>query len=290
VHAFLQRQAPRLAHQIAVRRSLLGKAELSQDELDALDRIVASLDFSGWGVLVGEVEPILRDLVSDSAYAAMAHVGIDTEARSEVANVVNAHAVDYAETRAADMVGMRRDAAGNLVPNPNAEWQITEGTRDGIRADVRDAIAEGWTNKELADKLVDSYAFSAERAMVIARTETNRASNAGALNGYRESGVVGQKQWLTAEDDRVSEECEANGSAGENQDGVIDLNDDFPSGDEAPPVHPNCRCAIAPVITEAAGTPEATDTEQEETQAEGEAQVEEHEARADAAVSDEAEA
>ena len=75
--------------------------------------------------------------------------------------------------------------------------------------------------------------------MVIARTETIRASNAGTLIGFKASGVVLKKEWTTAEDDRVSEDCEANGDQG-----PIDLDEDFVSGDDAPPAHPNCRCAL----------------------------------------------
>src|SRR6185312_12134499 len=118
-----------------------------------------------------------------------------------------------------------------------------EGTREFLRDDVGQALADGWSNDELAKKLADSYAFSDDRAMTIARTETQMAANAGALNGYKASGVVDGKIWLTAEDDLVSEECQENGDAG-----VIGLDEDFPSGDDAPPVHPNCRCSIAPFI------------------------------------------
>jgi hypothetical protein len=36
------------------------------------------------------------------------------------------------------------------------------------------------------------------------------------------------------------------------------LGDEFPSGDTEPPVHPNCRCTILPVIDE--GVPAIEDT------------------------------
>jgi SPP1 gp7 family putative phage head morphogenesis protein len=132
--------------------------------------------------------------------------------------------------------------AGNLIPNPDARWQITDGTRDFIRTQVRDAMEGGWSNDVLATKLSDSYAFSAERAMVIARTETIRASNQGSLASYTAAGVT-EKEWTTAEDDRVSEDCEANGAQG-----PIPIGEDFDSGDDVPPAHPNCRCTIVPVV------------------------------------------
>ena len=213
-----------------------------------IEAIIARVDFAGWSVLVGNVEPTIEAVIKDSAYAALAQVGIDTEARKEVRNIVDERAVAYARERGAEMVGMRVDELGRLIPNPNAFWQITEPTRDYIRASVREAIAEGWSNDRLAAALSEAYGFSSTRAMVIARTETNRAASIGALMGYKASGVVDAKKWLTAEDDLVSEECQANGVAGPAGDGVLPLDADYPSGDEAPPVHPNCRCAIAPVV------------------------------------------
>ncbi len=250
MHAFLQSQAPKIAGQVQVLRALhrvdpkaIRKADLSRQELDAVEAIVAGIDFAGWSVLVGDIDGMLADIIADGTVAAFAQIGLDVEARKEVLNVVNDFALAAARQRAAAMVGMRADELGRLVPNPNAVWRITEGTRDFLRVDVTAAIAEGWGNDTLSAKIAQSYGFSKERATVIARTETNRASNQGALAGYKASGVVGGKQWLTAEDDKVSPECEENGNAG-----VLALSANFPSGDEAPPVHPNCRCTIVPVV------------------------------------------
>lgn len=164
------------------------------------------------------------------------------------AGEVSDYATAYAADRAAELVGRRRDELGRLVPNPNAEWEITEPTRDFLRGSVTDAIEGGWSNDKLAGAIADSYAFSEERAMTIARTETQMAANAGAVEGYRASGVVARKQWVTAEDDLVEEECLDNAAAGDGGDGILDLDEDYPSGDDAPPAHPNCRCVIAPVV------------------------------------------
>jgi SPP1 gp7 family putative phage head morphogenesis protein len=244
VAAFLESQPKEMARQVGLLRMRhLRKAELTDEELNAIETILASVDFAGWTVLAGDVEPIMDEIAKEQAYAALAQVGIDVEARPEVRAIVDARAIAYARDRSAALVGMRRNELGGFVPNPNAEWQIADSTRDFMRADVETAIAEGWSNDRLATAFAESYGFSKDRAMTIARTETNFAASQGALEGYKASGVVEGKLWLTAEDDLVSEECEANADAG-----VIGLDEDFPSGDDAPPVHPNCRCAIAPVV------------------------------------------
>jgi SPP1 gp7 family putative phage head morphogenesis protein len=261
VAAFFRAQSPKIMRQIAHARAEVHKAERSQDETDAIEHILNEIDFTGWAVLVGEVEPLLEAIVADGSIAALVSIGFDTSTNPAVGEVLNQAAADYAGDRAAELVGMRYDELGRLVENPNAEWAITKGTRDGLRQYVTDAIEQGWSNDKLAGQIQDSYAFSDERAMMIARTETNMASNQGSLNGYKASGVVDGKQWLTAEDDLVSEECEDNGNAGPNGDGVLlDFDEEYPSGDTAPPAHPNCRCALAPYI---AATAETTTEEAE---------------------------
>lgn len=229
-------------------RDRLGKADLSQDEVDALEQIIAGVDFTGWSILVGNVDAILAAIVEDGTYAALSQVGIETRAAEGAEGVVNDYAKEYARDRSAELVGMRRDELGRLVENPDAEWAIDDTTRDFLRSSVADAIAGGWSNDKLASAIADSYGFSEERAMTIARTETQMAANSGALQGYRVSGVVAMKQWVTAEDDLVEEDCLDNAAAGANGDGVLALDDDYPSGDDAPPAHPNCRCVIVPVV------------------------------------------
>jgi SPP1 gp7 family putative phage head morphogenesis protein len=246
LHAFFMRQAPKIVGQVLVLRGKsMSKSELSQAELDRIEEILSGIDFYGWAALVGDVENVLLEAVRDGGYDALRLAGLDVTADREVFNVVNADAIAYARERSAQMVGMRRRTDGSLFVNPRADeagnplFAITEGTRDMLRADIAEALGQGWTNAELASKLADNYAFSPDRAMVIARTETIRASNVGTLAGFKSSGVVLKKEWTTAEDDRVSEECEANGDRG-----PIDLDDAFPSGDDAPPAHPNCRCTL----------------------------------------------
>jgi SPP1 gp7 family putative phage head morphogenesis protein len=261
IAAFLRSQARHIADQVVLARNQMPgarKAELSQDELDAVGEVLAEIDFSGWSILVGEVQPIYEEIARDGAYTALAAIHFDVEAAPGMAGVVNADALGFAQERAAELVGMKRLANGELVENPDAEWAITDATRDGLRQYVADSIEHGWSNGKLADAIENAYAFSGDRASLIARTETSIAQNKGTLSGYKASGVVEKKVWLTADDDLVDEEdCAPNG-----EQGAIGLDEDFQSGDDAPPAHPNCRCVLAPVVE----TQEAeTETEEETT-------------------------
>ena len=214
-----------------------------------VEAIIAGIDFSGWSVLADDISGLLDDVVRDGMVAAIAQLGLGTEAKKEVMNLVNEKAEAYAMDRSAELVGLSR-VGDSFVDNPNAEWRIDESTRGYLRSSVKDAISEGWSNDKLAENIEEAYGFSEERAMMIARTETNRASNTGALESYKASGVVEGKQWVTSNDDKVSDDCVENGEAGPDKDGVLmDLDADFPSGESMPPNHPNCRCAIIPVVT-----------------------------------------
>ena len=145
--------------------------------------------------------------------------------------------------RIGEEVGMRYNAAGDLVENPDAEMAITDTARDAIRGAVADAIEQGQSAADLRSAVEDLGDFSAERAGMIARTEIIRANNQGHLAAFKASDAVKMKEWSTAEDGDVCDECEGN----EDQ-GPIGLDADFDSGDDAAPAHPNCRCTIVAVV------------------------------------------
>lgn len=157
---------------------------------------------------------------------------------------IRSRAVKWAHERSAEMVGMKW-VGGELIQNPAAEWQITEGTREMIRGQVVEAMRNGDSVQELAGRLKESHAFSNARARTIARTETAMADGMGNLIGWEETGLVSGKQWLTAEDDKVSEICNTNGDMG-----VIGLHEHFAHGSLTIPGHPNCRCTVIPVLAE----------------------------------------
>jgi hypothetical protein len=217
--AFFAAQVPKIAHQIEVLRAKVGKAQRSDDEQDALDQIVAGIDFAGWSTLTGDISDDMLDAVKDGGYDALRVLGLDVTADREVYNAVNEDAVRYAAKRSADLV-----------------TEIEEPTRDMIRGLVGDALDEGWSTDTLAGKLLEGAAFSPARAQTIARTEIIRASNQGTLTGFVASGVVSKKEWTTFDPCPICEENE--------DQGPIDLDEDFASGDDAPPAHPNCKCAL----------------------------------------------
>jgi len=138
------------------------------------------------------------------------------------------------------------DVIAEGVGNYHAAELVTkldDATRDMLAGDIDTAMKEGWTTDELAGKLSENYAFSEARAQTIARTEIAFADMQGSMETYRASGVVTGKKVLLAENPCPI--CEENAN-----DGIIDLDEDFSSGDDAAPFHPNCECTVTPIIAE----------------------------------------
>jgi SPP1 gp7 family putative phage head morphogenesis protein len=212
----------------------------SQDDIDSVvDAAVAAMDTQGWAVLVDLTADRLREVVRAAAAEALARLGVD--AGADTLEQVHKTAVEYAKQRAAELVG-RRMIDGELVDNPRAEYAITDTIRDDIRDAVVDALENGLSAQELADNIQDLASFSEDRAITIGRTEIVRANNRGHVTAFYEAGVE-RKAWTTGGDDSVCDVCHGNEEQGD-----IAMDDDFESGDFAPPAHPNCRCALVPII------------------------------------------
>lgn len=92
-------------------------------------------------------------------------------------------AKDIARSRAAELVGMRIDENGNLYPNPDAEWAISDTTREQLVG-----LIQNTEPTELPQAIRDSLAFSPYRARMIAQTETHFIQTSTAYNYAQESG------------------------------------------------------------------------------------------------------
>jgi len=139
------------------------------------------------------------------------------------------------------------------IDNPRAQkWlgtrleqyskSVNGTTLDSIKRTLREGVAEGESIPKLRKRVQGVFdGCSRYRAQMISRTETGTASGQGSLEAYRQSGVVEKKEWLAAPDS--CDDCLANEA-----EGPIPLEGTFTSGDSTPTAHPNCRCAISPVV------------------------------------------
>jgi portal protein len=229
------------------------KAE--DDKQKQIDQIVESI-MAGiqWDALPAYVQDALTDAGEDGV-----HVGLNQIERMEVApdgvaivmspqpvrvvtqsmiSEVNQVAADYARERAAELVGMKY-VDNELVENPNAQWAITDSTRNMLRDIITEAFEHEAPFSDLVSRIKDAGVFSDERAKMIADTEVKFAQVGGNYAAWEKSGLVKKVRSLLSANHIGPDECDDNSEAGE-----IEFGTPFPSGQLHSPFHIRCQCSI----------------------------------------------
>lgn len=206
-------------------KSFDGQLAKVDDPKKRAKEIADAVDLAGLEALEDVLADDTEEVASDAGNQVLAMMGVEDS--SDLVDLVNEAAADWARTNAAQLVSFDEDE----------DPMLAQTTRDMIRDTIADGLDQNIGMDAIAVNIAESTAFSDARAELIARTEIRRANSQGSLLGAkaaRDLGVVMKKFWLTAGDDDVDEDiCQPN----EDQ-GAIDLDDDFESGDDAPPGHP----------------------------------------------------
>ncbi len=113
-------------------------------------------------------------------------------------------------------------------------------TRDRLAVALTDVFENGGTYQDAVGALRVGI-VDAERADLIARTELADAYNKSMLASARE--IPGAKKVWSSDADPCTEICIPN-----IEQGAIGLDEDFVSGDDAPPGHPRCLCSVSFVL------------------------------------------
>lgn len=171
----------------------------------------------------------------------------------------------------ADLVARRGQAALDEVVDGDffdltvlgvAEWietvageqskLIVDTLQEQFRQVLAESNAASETQQELATRISEMFDVRRSEALRIAWTEAGKAYNYGTLEGFRQSGVVTQKEWLSAGDDLVRDaHRDADGQKVDLEafflvDGELLEFPGAPGGTAANVI--NCRCAMQPVI------------------------------------------
>ena len=166
------------------------------------------------------ISPEYREIIKEAGEDAVGLVGADFvfDAGREVVN-------EFIEKQTQILAaGINKTTFKELAPT------LEEGIRAG------ESIEQITTRVNTVYDKIDRF-----RAAAIARTEVSTASNFGALEGYRQTGIR-FKQWINfAPPDPERENC---GPSPE----VRRIDQLFSNGLDAPPVHPNCVCTTIPVF------------------------------------------
>ena len=173
--------------------------------------------------------------------------------------VTKAEASEYADAITDAITGAGKVIAGDLaLGRINVEDVASTYLRDNslskltgeIAAEttkrLQDGLAQAWDRGGSYDQMVaavkDTFKdFSDTRAGMIAQTETNDAYNEARDKIATDAGM-NEKAWETESGDPCPT-CVENEDAG-----YIDIDEDFPSGDDAPTAHPNCFLGCTPIL------------------------------------------
>ena len=225
-----------------------GKPKAIEDEASdaafaaSADDIISSIyNESKWAdEIAQQAAPFTRGLLTNGLVDAMEKV--------KPTAIVNASSP--AVLRALD------DRAGQIR---SVAVTVQREVRDDIQASINTGESRGQTIKTVRDKF-DARA----KADRVVRTETIWAHNAGSVLAWEQSGVVSGMKWATAKDDRLCPYCRAmdgkvkvlGGTWFEKGTSLTVLSD---AGNDVtlkfgyepikhPPLHPNCRCNLNPII------------------------------------------
>ena len=143
--------------------------------------------------------------------------------------------------RAAALLYQPSGAFKKLLDNAGiVSKKIAANGYDKIGTALADSIAAGFSPQRTA-KVINEKIGDPARALTIAVTEQNRAMSLASMENYDKYGVE-KVEWSGANP------CDL---CAPNEGQVVVTGQAFNSGDTEPPVHPNCRCALLPVIDEA---------------------------------------
>lgn len=200
------------------------------------DQLISHVNGIYWQAVNAIADPVTRHLMGLRAAGLRAEEppeldpGPEVESPFRIPRVTNSLAEDYLA-----------NATNRLVNVGNDVWEIA-------RQQLLDGMHAGDGVRDLAARVTDSTALATPRAEVIARTEVNGASNAGALDQVRALAVPGEKGWISTRDIRTrASHIDADGQS-------VALDEMFDVGGEAMdrPHDPaasagntvNCRCTI----------------------------------------------
>lgn len=186
-------------------------------------------------------QPLLKATLHTNIVEAIAQANkMSVLAEADTDDDVDSDADADADALPTDYVGMTAEEAASYAA-AKVDSLIT-GIDETSLQSIANAVSTGITERlgvpgtaKLIRGVVDG--MSGYRSEMIAANEMNDAMSQAFLKKLARNEIE-YKQWILGPN--PCEICEENAEAS-----PIPLDEDFPSGDDAPPAHPNCICAVA---------------------------------------------
>jgi SPP1 gp7 family putative phage head morphogenesis protein len=198
------------------------------------------------------LKPLYFNVITSTGYSAMAELAFNGQ---------QVPTFDPYKKNIQDWFNGKAEKVGGDV---NAE------TEKQLRATLQEGISLNETNNELRARIEQVFGYaSTRRADNIARTESARAQTYADIAAWQQSGVVIEKRWYTARDERVCRYCaymdgtvekvgvnffnkgesldvEYTGRNGETKTSTLNFGYDSIKG---APLHGSCRCVLIPILS-----------------------------------------
>jgi len=229
---------------------LTKKVDPGTDELEAAVR--AALEAAGGSIDTADLEQTVRQIIADGYlvgdHSAQVQIGGHAVSVAGVNGDLTA-TVDWSTWKPGDTAAALKDANGGLSQLLDQSGITVKGIKQTTLDRIGNKIAEGLSNgdpsakigRDIREDVGDSF-----RADLIAHTETTRAVTAATFDVFNANGIT---EWDLLLSDGACAECEA----------IAEQNPHPASDDEdAPPVHPLCRCAASPRVPDF-NSPDTTD-------------------------------
>jgi hypothetical protein len=203
------------------------------DQSGKIESALDNIDWS-WSDLPEILEPLIAGIAVAAGTDALSELNLFDAA---MLKRMTARATDYANERAAELVGMKW-IDGELVENPDAEFSIAETTRTMLR--VR--LPTRWIGRveRRAGDRIEGCRRLQPGARRDDRPHRDRLADVQGNEGrLAASGVVGGRNGLAPD---CCDECQSSTARSSRS------TRDSTEGDE--PLHPNCRCTETAVLTE----------------------------------------
>lgn len=122
-------------------------------------------------------------------------------------------------------------------------WGNIDRLQETLNESLISCVVTGKKTTELKKQLQERFGVSYRRANTLVRTEMSHIQNQAAKQRYQDTGITKYEFLGREESDGCghSPDCHK-------LDGQVFLLAEMKVGVNAPPMHPNCRCSVAPVV------------------------------------------
>jgi hypothetical protein len=145
------------------------------------------------------------------------------------------------------MASANKEYGGTATDLPPQAVEIIRSYRQAHAKEVARAVSEQMeialdSKRESAAELEDEIDRLVQRRM----QSLSEFAVTTAIEHAKASSEA-PRRWILSPESRVCKICARNAASG-----IIESGDEFPSGDESPPAHPNCRCRLEIIRADAA--------------------------------------